>query len=181
MERYIIQGYEFASKEEALEAKKELAATQVLAKKVSEGSLENALKIYERLLEQKLFHTAIGIDYLKSLKQYLADNNVIRDTTNDGLNRKVDQLTLELENLQKKSSRQIARLKELLYSSLIFCLVLIIVIVVMLVISSTSDNPTILDYEDKLQNRYIDWEQELASREAVIREKEQSLADLQNQ
>lgn len=181
MERYVIQGYEFASKEEALEAKKELAATQVLAKKVSEGSLENALKIYERLLEQKLFHTAIGIDYLKSLKQYLADNNVIRDTTLEGLTRKVDQLTADLESEKKKSASQIKRFKELLYSSLIFCVILIIVIAVMFFISSTSDNPTILNYESKLQDRYADWAQELASREEAVRLKERSLADLQNE
>lgn len=181
MERYIIQGYEFASRQEALEAKKELAATQVLAQKVSESSLQNALKIYERLLEQKFFHTAIGLDYMKSLKQYLADNDVIRDTTTDGLNRKVDQLTADLESERKKATSQITRLRELLYSSLIFCMILIIVIIVMIFISSTSDNPTILDYENKIQDRYTEWELELESREALIREKEQSLADLPNQ
>lgn len=180
MERYVIQGYEFASKEEAMEAKKEVAAVTVLSKKVEAGTPKDALKIYERLLKQQLFHTPIGIDYLKNLKQYLVDNKVILDTTTEGLNRKIEQLTADLEHEQKKSKQQIARLKELLNSSLLFSLVLAIIIVVMIVISSTSDNPTILNYEQKVQDRYAGWEQELASKEAALKELERSIAALEN-
>jgi hypothetical protein len=175
-ERYIVQGYEFSSKEEALEGKKELAAVKVLSEKVEKGTLENALDIYEKLLEQKLFHTQVGIDYLKSLKQYLADNDVIRDTTLDGLNRKVDQLTEELASEKKQFQKKTSRLKELLYSSLILNLILIIVVAVMIFISSTSNNATILNYENEMQDRYAGWEAELESREAALNEREQSIA-----
>ena len=39
----------------------------------------------------------------------------------------------------------------------------------------TSDNPNILNYENNLQNKYAQWEQELTERENVLREKERNL------
>lgn len=179
-EKYIIQGYEFHSKEEALEGKKEMAAVKVLSEKVANSSLENALKIYEKLLKQNMFHTQVGIEYLQSLKNYLADNNVILDTSTSGMTRKIDRLTEELEKEKKKSNKQMARLKELLYSSLIFNLILMTVVVIMIVIASTSKSATVLNYESKLQDRYAQWEQELQSKEAALKIIEQSLAAAEN-
>ena len=52
---------------------------------------------------------------------------------------------------------------------------LVIIIAAMAVIMMTSSNPTIIDYENKLQDKYSGWEEELSSREAVIKEKENQL------
>jgi hypothetical protein len=45
----------------------------------------------------------------------------------------------------------------------------------MFYISSTGSNPTVLNYEKALLNRYSEWEKELSDRESVIREKEKEL------
>ena len=44
----------------------------------------------------------------------------------------------------------------------------------MFIITGTSKNPTIINYETELINRYSAWEQELTEREAAIREWEQN-------
>lgn len=179
-ERYLIQGYEFSTKEEALEGKKELAAVKYLSEKVKEGSLKDALEIYEKIVKQNMFHTQIGIDYLKGLKTYLADNDVISDTTSEGFTRKIDRLTSQLAEEKSTNQKKFARMKELLYSSAIFNIVLIVVLIVFIIISSTSNNINILNYESKLQDKYAGWEQELQSKEAALKEIEQSLAALEN-
>ncbi len=48
-------------------------------------------------------------------------------------------------------------------------------VIVMFVIATTGSNPTIVNYERTLQNRYAEWEQQLSDREQVIREKEKEL------
>lgn len=178
-ERYVIQGYEFSTKQEAEEAKKELAAVQYISKKVEGESLENTFKIYEKLLKENMFHTKIGLDYLRKLKDYLADKEVILDNTVSGIQRRADRLDTELKTEKAINAKRTARLKELLITSAILNLVLIIVVVVMIIIASTGNNTTILNYEENLQNRYSSWEKELQSKEAVLRELEQSLAALE--
>ena len=52
---------------------------------------------------------------------------------------------------------------------------LLVLVIVMFVIATTGSNPTIVNYERTLQNRYAEWEQQLSDREQVIREKEKEL------
>ena len=47
--------------------------------------------------------------------------------------------------------------------------------IVMFAIAATGSEPTVLNYERVLQNRYAEWEQQLSDREQVIREKEREL------
>ena len=54
---------------------------------------------------------------------------------------------------------------------------LVVLIIAMFYISFTGTNPTILNYENALQNKYSQWEQELIQRESVIREKERELLE----
>ncbi|MEE5990756.1 MAG: hypothetical protein V3G41_08765, partial [Lachnospiraceae bacterium] len=48
-------------------------------------------------------------------------------------------------------------------------------ILAMLVISGLSDTPSILNYENELQDKYADWETELNERESAVRAKEKEL------
>ena len=47
--------------------------------------------------------------------------------------------------------------------------------IVMFVIATTGSNPTVINYEKALQDRYAEWEQQLSDRERAIREKEKEL------
>lgn len=60
-------------------------------------------------------------------------------------------------------------------TSILINIGLLALVIVMFVISTTSSNPTVLNYESVLQNRYSEWEQQLSDREQVIREKEREL------
>ncbi len=53
--------------------------------------------------------------------------------------------------------------------------VLMLLIALMFYISMTSTNPTALNYERAVQNKYAEWERELSERESAVREKEREL------
>ena len=65
--------------------------------------------------------------------------------------------------------------KDKLRTSMLVNAVLVILIALMFYITTTSKNPNIINYEKALQNKYVDWEQELTEREQQIREKEKEL------
>ena len=72
-------------------------------------------------------------------------------------------------------TRQRDRYKDKFIKMIIVNVALVIIIAAMAVIMMTSSNPTIIDYENKLQDKYSGWEEELSSREAVIKEKENQI------
>ena len=61
--------------------------------------------------------------------------------------------------------------------SMMINLILILSVIGMFFISMTSSNPTILNYEAKLLDKYAAWEQELTEREQEIRAKEDRLGN----
>lgn len=75
-EKYIVEGYEFDNIEDANVAKKELEAVKYLSKKTSESTPQACLKIYDKIVEQNLFKTAIGFDFLHALEEYLLQNGL---------------------------------------------------------------------------------------------------------
>ena len=69
-----------------------------------------------------------------------------------------------------------SQLRASLRKSVILNILLILLVIAMFVITLTGNNPTILNYEQKLQNKYAGWEQELTERENAVREKERELS-----
>lgn len=147
----------------ANEAKKELDAVQVLTKKLSGSSPETAYKIYCKLAEQDMFHSAIGIDFMNTLEEYLIQKGV--------LEKKKEPLK-EPENAGMKIMEQLKQTKDRLTTSLILNGILILAIAVMIYIASTGSNVHILNYETALQDRYSSWEQELKNKENQLKERE---------
>jgi len=86
-------------------------------------------------------------------KKEKADKKVVAKVTND--------------------SSEIKRLKAINKVLLIFCIALLLCVLGMFYVSTTINSPTILDYEEKLIDKYSSWEQDLTEREEAIREKEQ--------
>ena len=56
-------------------------------------------------------------------------------------------------------------------------LILLISVVSMMLLAATSDNVNILNYENKLIDKYSSWEQELEEREQAVKEQEQALEE----
>ena len=72
----------------------------------------------------------------------------------------------------KSDSSEIRRLKIVNKVLLILCITLLLCVIGMFYVSTTINSPTILDYEEKLIDKYSSWEQDLTEREQALKEKE---------
>ena len=71
--------------------------------------------------------------------------------------------------------QRIARVSSIIVPIMALGYVGLALVIVMFAIAATGSEPTVLNYERVLQNRYAEWEQQLSDREQVIREKEREL------
>ena len=262
---YRVKDYRFESEKDAKEAQSELRAVEYLRTKVNMDQPEAALEIYKQLLSEEIFHTIVGYDFLKGLKNYLltspaVDNAAIPEIP-DALAQKalmsqeqaavalsqppspqpaaepvaepqasvemIPQMTAEPEatrspvaepiplsgltpvpKLNEEARKEEAAIQEQRkqekeskrkrkepkpkkterkkrepkavsgrYRTLAFTFgattaILLVAVIAMFVITMTSSNPTILDYETKLLNKYARWEDELTQREAEVKRRE---------
>lgn len=180
---YVVDGYYFRTKETALEAQNELNAIKYVSMKTDLKDPKQVYLLYNKLLEKELFKTIVGIGYLKKLQDFLYVSDEIP-------NDKIQLISVDYE-LQEllKGRREITRNKsvinklkkekkkynDMFIKAIIVNVVLVAVIAFMIIITLTSKNPNIIDYENKLQNKYSTWQEELESQEESIKEREEEL------
>lgn len=173
-EEFLVEGFLFQNQELAEKAKKEAGGIKYIKSKTSMDEPEMVLQVYNKIIEQKMFETQVGISYLKELQEYLLtlpciDNNAIKPIPVEEIIRKEFVTVKEQNDKVKKVSDGKVRV------SIFLNIMFIIIIIGMFVITLTSEHPNILNYENKLLDKYAGWEQELEEREKQVREKEKEL------
>ncbi|SES68025.1 hypothetical protein SAMN02910413_0439 [Pseudobutyrivibrio sp. C4] len=201
MAKYNIGGYIFDDENKAKKAAKELKAVEYILGQIKDSDENAVLTVYKKLLNQRMFSTEIGMSFLAQLRQNLLDSEVFTpedippvysleeppkdvtpeektEDTNSSSDEEVSKA--KKEKADKKvvakvtsDSSEIKRLKAINKVLLIFCIALLLCVLGMFYVSTTINSPTILDYEEKLIDKYSSWEQDLTEREEAIREKEQ--------
>lgn len=179
---YIINSYQFETKEEYEQALQEKNGINYLNAQLDVNNIDKVYQLYTELVDKKIFITVIGIDYLKKLRgillrdsRFSADNlRPIRITTvNKQVKNRVEKyISSKYETEVRQHRKEKEGIRNKLNTSIIINVVLVLMIIAMFFISKSSSNPTIIDYERKLQDKYASWESDL-------REKEQELKDLE--
>ena len=183
---YVVEGFSFTSEKEAEQAKKEAEGIKLIKEKANMANPEMMLQIYNKMIREKMFVTAVGYAYLYDLQEYLRTNPGIKDedifpievvhpSLQESLREEKQKHQAKLKEVKKKATKKVVTNEALLSKyriSLVVNLILAISVIGMFLISATSSHPTIINYEEKLLNRYSAWEQELTEREAALREAE---------
>lgn len=181
----IVNGFSFANEAEAAQAEKEADGVKYIKEKTDMDHPEMVLHIYNKMIQQSLFETAVGFSYLKDLQEYLQSIPFIRKE--DILPIPVQHTILEeslkrnrREKVKKKSEKTTNQAVNVDYKARYrmmraLSIILAICVVAMFAITATTDNATILNYETQLINKYEAWEQELDEREAALLEREAAL------
>lgn len=181
--KFMVGGYEFASKEDAQIAKDELNAIKYVSAKTNSKDPKQVYSLYNKIIERKLFSTQIGMNYLKSLQTFLYKSSEIPNDkiqpipinidTQDEINirRERSEFKSELRDLSIKA----ARYKNNFTRVMIINVILVIIIVAMFIILNTSSNPNIINYEVNLQNKYAQWQEQLQSQEQSLNARENEL------
>ncbi len=173
-EEKTVAGFLFGTKEDADLARQEEEKIAYIESRLHYEKTENVEAVYRKALENKVFQTPVGFVYLKKLQDFLHQSGA----------QNVPDIPLYhvfTASVLNHSARVRARMatpvkKDLMKNKLrgSYCLnaALIILVIAMFVIASTASNPNIINYEQALQNKYAQWEEDLKARENAIREKE---------
>lgn len=197
-EQFVVDGYQFETEKQARQAKKEAEGVQYTKEHLNMANPEEVLKVYNRILRDKMFSTPVGYSFLRDLQEYLYASPAIQKKDVHPIDfqpviEKAKEEDKEALQIKKKKLREKhkeedrqkkARAKQRkdeqkndyrgrLVSSIIINIALVLVVVAMFVIMRMSDVPTIIDYENKLIDKYEKWEQDLTERENRIREYEE--------
>ena len=190
---YIIDGFVFHTRKEAEKAQKEYDGIEYLRKNADLSDPDKMLQLYNRMLEQGLFETAVGLHFLRNLQTSLREIPYISDEVISPIDagRQVPEAPKEQvavpEKKPVKSRRQQkkdaqselkqtvadTRVRAKFAISLVINIILILLVGGMFFIASTTDSTTILNYKNKVINEYEDWEKELEEREQAIEEYEE--------
>lgn len=175
----IVEGFRFATKEEADLARMELEKIRIMDDKLDYDNLELVRSVYERAILNRTFRTPVGYQFLYHLRRILLESGcndeelspiplsvrfapVIRD-------KKWERTETEA-SLAEKTKIHIS-------ASVLLNIVLILLVAAMFVITLRSDNPNILNYRKQIVNEYASWESQLREKENELREWEKELQE----
>lgn len=175
----IIEGFCFADKKMAEQAKREADGIKYIKEHTDMENPEVVLQLYHKLIAEKLFETPVGIGFLKEIRDYLSTVPTVKIQELEPIPTETLLKENEVRNVKREKiadknrmEKKLEQVKKHLRTSLLFNLFLVIVVVGMLVITLTSDHPNILNYENKIIDKYAQWQQELEEREQAVKEKE---------
>lgn len=181
-ENEIIEGFRFTDSKIVAQAKREAEGIQYIRKNTDMENPEIVWQLYQKLIDEKLFETPVGISFLKELRDYLVsvpgiNQQELAPIYTEVLLREKEMREIKREKTADKTrmEKKLAQGKKRLRISMAVNLFLIIVLVGVWVIGLSSDSPNIVNYENKLVDKYAQWQQELDEREQNIKKQEQEL------
>ena len=181
-DEYQVDGYLFISKEDRNLALEEKQKIDYFEEKTKGKNKTMLLNLYDSILDQKLFKTPVGLEYLRKLREELiADGYEESQIRPIPLYRNYSYKTgeeIDVSYVKRRVKPSDRREKKVGYLQISVCfnLLRILLVITMFVITMESDNPYILNYKKQILNEYASWEQELTERENRVREKEQELS-----
>lgn len=189
-ETYEVGGFAFQTEQEAELAKKEQEGVRFIKQKMNMEDPEMVLQIYQTLLRQNLFETPVGYCFLNEIREYLIAVPAIQNQAVRGIpvrhlqvdekkkkkkEKPVKEKTPKAKEKPSKEKKPVGKntdYKARCYFFMLTTLILAISISTMMLLAATSDNINILNYENKLIDKYSAWEQELEEREAELKKLE---------
>lgn len=180
---WIVGGFQFGTQQDAELARNEQLRIERLEEKLDYQNYEMVGAVYQKALNNRVFKTPVGYDFLKRLQRILQENPLPDQevasipvygvySMRESASQTVERIQASRKPVKKEKPRQEFFSRK---TSIIVNIGLLALVILMFVISTTSSNPTVLNYEKVIQNRYAEWEQQLSDREQVIREKEREL------
>lgn len=179
---WVVEGFQFATEQDASLAKSEQLRIERLEGKLDYDNPQMVYAVYKKAIENRVFKTPVGYDFLKKLQELLKESPMMTESIADipvygvyslreSTNPTVEKIKASTKKKKEKPKQEIFNKRTLI----IINIGLVILVILMFFISTTGSNPTVLNYERALQNRYSEWDKELSEREQNIREKEKEL------
>lgn len=175
-----VNGYRFGSLKDVEIARAEAEKAKYFKERTKGKNPALLLAFYDKLLDEKVFKTPVGFEYLRDLQRQMKNAGVPEEKIRPvsvyvNFSYKTGE---ELDNAFVRQRVRPAKRKKNgngLWISVCINVLLAVLVFAMFAITLKSDNPNILNYKQAILNEYAVWEQELSEREKRIREKEREL------
>jgi len=177
---WVVEGFQFGTEQDAKLAKSEKSKVQRLENRIDYNNLEIILAVYNKAVDNRVFKTPVGYEYLKKLQSILKEASDLGETVADipvqGVYSLRESTSPAVERVKASRKKPKPTRKMIgLRTSVFINVVLLLLVALMFLISMTGSNPTVLNYKHAIQNEYSQWEEELSQRESAVREKEREL------
>ena len=186
---WIVDGFRFGTDKDAQLAMGERKKIERLEAKLDYQNPKMLYAVYKKAVDNRIFVTPVGYDFLKKLQRCLKENPASEEmipeipvsgvySFRESTNPAVEKIKASQRKVRKKpENKEFFSRRTSIYVNV----ALTVLIVIMFFITATGKSPNILNYEQVIQNRYAQWEQNLSQRESVIREKEKALLEEQDE
>ncbi|MCR5674983.1 MAG: hypothetical protein K6G16_04665 [Lachnospiraceae bacterium] len=173
-----VRGYRFLIEEDAEAARTDLVRIEHLNKYLKSAKGSNVRPLYEKSIQNRIFSTPVGWEYLQELRGMMIDQGVDADA--------IEPIPISVPVTRRRlpgDYRTKERIEETrqdppslsLKTSVIINIVLALLVIVMFIIASTSKTDNILNYRRNVTNEYASWSEDLTKREREVRKKEREL------
>lgn len=177
---YYVEGYRFQTIEDADRARLEQKQTAYFEGKLRGRDAANILAVYDKILDEKVFVTPVGWNYVISLQEKLRLLGIQEEKIRPlpvYITFQHEENTLDRNPVRDriKASRKKKPQERKLFISALVNVFLGFLVLAMFVITLRGSTPNVINYKIALTNQYAAWEQELTQREKAVKEKEQEL------
>ena len=170
--------------------KKEQAYITQIKKNMNPEDVAGLYHLYQKLTEKSYFRTDVGLGFLAELRDYLVKNGYqidayVAPAPQSQVNQKVSEthteahLRRKYERLcekQEQTEKEVERLNLLRIRLTIAVVALAVAVVGMIFIAVTNKNVGYFHAEQKVQDKYAYWEEQLDAREKELQEWEEELS-----
>jgi uncharacterized DUF497 family protein len=159
---YQVDGFEFDSRKRAKQAKKEKEGVDYIRKQTSFKNPETLLKLYNKILDEELFQTEVGISFLRELQEHMRMIPYIKSE-------EIRPIPAVKTEKKEKTSPKATVPRRAFQIAVGLDIVLAACIAGMFIITAVSGNSrTILNYENEIIDKYEAWETDLESRQSEL-------------
>lgn len=179
-EKNTVDGYFFEDEETLKEAKNEVEGVEYLRKRTNYSNPQNMLKMYNTVIEKKLFKTPIGYEFLRELQELLYNSQDIDEAQIEPIpvfvkQKKKQKIKFELPKVKRVIDKE-SPYRAKFMNMVILNVILIIFLMLFILISNNSKNLNIINYKARIDAEYMEkednlaqWEEDLSAREASIK------------
>ncbi|MCH4193026.1 MAG: hypothetical protein LKF52_12020 [Butyrivibrio sp.] len=171
-------GYHFLTEEDAEKANIDARKIEYIKSHVNFNSLEGIQAVYEKAIENRIFKTPVGWNYLNELRSKMLELGAKEeDMTPIPLLVAFSHAPLPDDYIPRQRIQRMPEKRKfpVLTLSITMNAVMIALVIAMFMIANTSDTDNIMNYKRNVMNRYASWDQEISDREQAVREKERQL------
>lgn len=173
-----VRGYRFLIKEDAEAARTDQIRIEHLNRYLKNGKSANIKMLYEKAIQNRIFTTPVGWEYLQELRGILIDRGVDPDElpyipVPVTITKRRMYGDYHVRERIAETPRQKPGFS--LSLSLAINVILVLLVIAMFVVAATSKTDNIINYRRNVVNEYSTWAEELRDREKVIRQKEREL------